>query len=33
MAAANLHKFNFVNQRNEPHHEKDHVKISITAMF
>ena len=28
MAAA---KFNFINQRNEPHHEKEHNKISNTA--
>ena len=30
MAAA---KLNFINQRNEPHHEKEHVKISTTATF
>ena len=23
----------FINQRNEPHHEKEHVKISTTAKF
>ena len=33
MAAANLHKLNFVNQRNEPHHEKEPVKISDTTKF
>ena len=33
MAAANEHKLNFINQRNEPHHEKEHVKISNTAKF
>ena len=33
MAAANQHKLNFINQRNEPHHEKEHVKISDAAKF
>ena len=28
MAAANSHKLSFVNQRNEPHHEDEHVEIS-----
>ena len=28
-----LHKLNFINQRNEPHHEKEHVKISNAAKF
>ena len=28
MADANQHKLNFINQRNEPHHEREHVKIS-----
>ena len=26
--AANSNKLNFINQRNEPHHKKEHVKIS-----
>ena len=30
MAATNYHKSNFIQQRNEPHHEKEHVKISNT---
>ena len=33
MAAANYHKLNFINQRSEPHHKKEHVKISNTAKF
>ena len=33
MAADNQHKLNFINQRNEPYHEKEHVKISKTAKF
>ena len=33
MVAANLHKLNFINQRSEPHHEKEHVKISNAAKF
>ena len=33
MAAANQHKLNFINQRNDPHHEKEHVKISNAAKF
>ena len=33
MAAATEHKLNFIIQRNEPHHEKEHVKISDTAKF
>ena len=33
MAAANQHKLNFINQRNEPHHKKEHVKISSAAKF
>ena len=33
MAAANEHKLNFINQRNEPHHEKEPVKISNAAKF
>ena len=33
MAAANYDKLNFLNQRNEPHHEKEHVKISNVAKF
>ena len=27
------HKFNFINPKNEPRHEKEHVKISNTAKF
>ena len=26
-------KMNFINQRNEPNHEKEHVKISNAAKF
>ena len=33
MAAANKHKLNFINQRNEPHHKREHVKISNAAKF
>ena len=33
MVTANLHKLNFINQRNEPFHEKEHVKISNAAKF
>ena len=33
MVAANWHKFNSINQKNEPHHEKEHVKISNAAKF
>ena len=33
MVAANQHKLNFINQRNAPHHEKEHVKISNAAKF
>ena len=33
MVAANYHKLNFMNQINEPHHEKEHVKISNIAKF
>ena len=31
MVAAN--KLNFINQRYEPHHEKEHVKTSDAAKF
>ena len=31
MAAENLHKLNVINQKNEPHHEKEHVKIVNAA--
>ena len=33
MAAANQHKLNLINHRNEPQHEKERVKISDTAKF
>ena len=28
-----LHKLNFINQRNEPHHEKEHVKLVTQPSF
>ena len=31
MADANSHKLNFINQRNEPYHEKERVKMSTTV--
>ena len=33
IAAANQHKLNSINQRKEPRHEKEHVKIVMQPSF
>ena len=33
MTDANWYKFYFINQMSEPHHKKEHVKISNAAKF